>query len=179
MTVNKLSNNRVLIVLCEQDIEEINGIDFDDGASRSRVIGLTRRACRSSGIETGGKRVNIEALPLEKTCYLLVTVDSRKRYRIKKSGSGLCCKIEDSTAFLSAIEQLYRLNIRCGKNSAYKKGGAYFLVFDYPSVPKRLRLVLSEFGQWQSGKFRAERVKEFAEPICERNAVETIGKELV
>ncbi len=179
LTVNKLSNNRVLIVLCEQDIEEIKGIDFDDGASRSRVIGLTRRACRSSGIETGGKRVNIEALPLEKSCYLLVTVDSRKRYRVKRAGSGLCCKIEDSSAFLSAVEHLYRLNIRCGKNSAYKKDGAYFLVFDYPSVPKKLKLLLSEFGQWQSGKFSAARVREFAEPICERNAVEIIGRRLV
>ena len=108
-----------------------------------------------------------------------MTVDSRKRYRVKRAGSGLCCKIEGCSAFLSAVEQLYRLNIRCGKNSAYKKDGAYFLIFDYPSVPKKLKLLLSEFGQWQSGKFSAARVKEFAEPICERNAVEIIGRRLV
>ena len=83
------------------------------------------------------------------------------------------------SAFLSAVEHLYRLNIRCGKNSAYKKDGAYFLIFDYPSVPKKLKLLLSEFGQWQSGKFSAARVREFAEPICERNAVEIIGRRLV
>ena len=88
-TVNKLGENRVLIVLCEQDIADNalgkEGIDFKSVAARSRVIWLTRRACKSSGIDTGGKRVNIEALELEKSCYLLVTVGAVKRYRLKNS----------------------------------------------------------------------------------------------
>lgn len=179
MTVNKLSENRVLIVLCEQDIRNIHGIDFDTTAARSRVLGLTRRACRSSGIDTNGKRVNIEALPLEKSCYLLVTVGVSKRYRLKNHCPGLCWKIETCGSFMSAVEQLYRANVRCAKNSAYTKGGEYFLIFDYPAIPAKLGKILSEYGEKLNGRFSAVRIKETAKPICERNAVEIIGKKFI
>ena len=183
LTVNKLGKNRVLIVLCEQDITDNalgkEGIDFNNGAARSRVIWLTRRACRSSGIDTGGKRVNIEALPLEKTCYLLVTVGALKRYRLKNSGGGCCFCIGGSTAFLNAVEQLYRRNLCCRNNSAYKLNNDYFLVFDYPLLPESLSNILLEYGRKLSGKFAAARIKETAKPICTRNAIESIGKHLV
>ena len=183
MTVNKLSENRVLIVLCEQDIADNalgkEGIDFDNGAARSRVIWLTRRACKSSGIDTGGKRVNIEALPLEKSCYLLVTVGAVKRYRLKNSNSGCCFCLGGSTAFLNAVEQLYRRNICCRNNSAYKLNNDYYLVFDYPTLPQSLSNILLEYGRKLSGKFAAARIKETAKPICERNAIESIGKYIV
>ncbi len=179
MTVNKLSENRVLIVLYEQDIGDIDGIDFTTTAARSRVLGLTRRACRSSGIETGGKRVNIEALPFENSCYLLVTVDAGKRYKLKKHCPGLCWKIETCEGFMSAVEQLYRANIRCAKNSAYKKSGEYFLIFDYPAIPARLNRILSEYGEKQNERLAAARIKETAKPVCKRNAVEIIGRALV
>lgn len=178
LTVNRLGDNRVLIVLCEQDIEDIK-IDFDNLALRSRVIGLTRSACRSKGLEIGGKRVNIEALPLENSCYLLVTVGAGKRYKIKKANSGLCVKINGAENFLRAVEQAYLTNVRCTKNSAYKKGGEYFLIFDYPAVPQKLKRILSEYGEWQRGKFSAARVRETAEPVCKYNAVEVIGREVV
>lgn len=178
LTVNKLGENRVLIVLCEQDIEDIK-IDLDNLALRSRVIGLTKSVCRSKGLDIGGKRVNIEALPLEKSCYLLVTVDTQKRYRLKNNLPGLCCKFADCESFLSAVEQAYRLNVRCAKNSACKRGGEYFLIFDYPAVPAKLRRLLSEYGEWQRGKFSAARARENSDPICEHNAVEVIGSSLV
>lgn len=183
MTVNKLGENRVLIVLCEQDLADNalgnEGIDFKSVAARSRVIWLTRRACKSSGIDTGGKRVNIEALELEKSCYLLVTVGAIKRYRLKNSSSGLCYCLGGSSSFLSAVEQLYRQNICCRNNSAYKLGGEYFLVFDYPVIPQSLSKILLEYGRRLSGKYAAARIKETAEPICERNAIDSIGRFLV
>ena len=179
LTVSKLGENRVLIVLCGKEIEEIRGMDFEDTAARSRVIGLTRRACKSSGIDTGGKRVNIEALELEKSCYLLVTVGAQKRYRLKRSGSGLCYCLGESSSFLNAVEQLYRQNSCCRSNSAYKLAGKYYLVFDYPSIPKSMSRILLEYGGRLSGRLAAARIKEHAKPICERNAIELIGKALV
>lgn len=183
LTVNKLGENRVLIVLCEQDIADNalgkEGIDFENGAARSRVIWLTRKACKSSGIDTGGKRMNIEALELEKSCYLLVTVDAAKHYRLKNSTGSLCYCLGASASFLNAVEQLYRQNICCRNNSAYKLNGEYFLVFDYPVLPQSLSKILLEYGRRLSGRFTAVRIKETAKPVCTRNAIENIGKHLV
>ncbi len=183
MTVNRLGENRVLIVLCEQDIMEsrldFNNINFNDSRQREGVITLMRRACSSSGIDTGGKRVNIEALPFEKTCYLLVTVGASRRYRLKKSCAGLCYSLGDSACFLDAIEQLYRQNTCCGKNSAYALDGEYFLIFDYPSIPGSLKRVLSEYGKKRGGSLAAAKIRETAKPVCEHNAIAQIGRFLV
>lgn len=182
MTINRLGENRLLIVLCEQDIADhsldFQNINFDDKNQRLSVIGLMRSACRSSGIDTGGRRVNIEALPLEKSCYLLVTVVGEKRYRVKKSGS-LCYCLGSGSSFLSALEQLYREGVCCRKNSAYKLGTEYYLVFDYPVIPMGLRRILSEYGEKRGGKFAAARIKENAKLICAHNAIDVIGRCLV
>lgn len=183
LTINRLGENRLLIVLCEQDIADsaldFKNINFADSRQREGVITLMRRACVSSGIETGGKRVNIEALPLEKSCYLLVTVGIPRRYRLKKSCPGLCYSFCGSDSFLRAVEQLYRQNVYCAKNSAYALDGEYFLIFDYPKIPKPLQKILSEYGKRHTGRLKAARIKETAKPLCEHNAIAVIGKHLV
>ena len=80
---------------------------------------------------------------------------------------------------MNAVEQLYRRNICCRNNSAYKLNNDYYLVFDYPALPESLSNILLEYGRKLSGKFAAARIKETAKPICERNAIESIGKHIV
>ena len=54
MTVNRLSDNRVLIILCGKDMEEFSlkydTMDLEDLHSRKILMRLMQVACRKSGI---------------------------------------------------------------------------------------------------------------------------------
>lgn len=182
MTVSKLDNNRLLIILGAGDIEELSlrfGED-SDGQEQQTLLRLTRRACRSTGIDPGGCRIHIEALPLEQSCYLLVTVGSlRRRYRRRTHAQGVCYCLGGSGNFLDAMALLYQQNVCCTYNAAYEWSGAYYLLFDYPVIPERLRVLLSEFGTPQRGRLERARLRENGTLICPRNAISVIGSKLV
>lgn len=183
MTVNKLGENRVLIILGEQDMNDFsldfNNMNLDDSHSRRVLTRLTHSACKSTGIETGGKSLNIEALSLGEGCYLLVTVGSlNKTYRRKRGGS-VCYSLGGCGNLLDCLEQLYRLGTACSKSAVYEHNGEYFLVFDYPAIPKSMRVVLSEFSAKRCRPFARARLRERARVICDRNAVCKIGQYLV
>ena len=183
MTINKLDSNRVLVTLGN---DEMNGFELDfarmsleDDRSRRVILRLTRLACRKTGIETRGKRLNIEALMMCDGCYLLVTVKSAsKQYRRKRAGA-LCFRFESAGAFLGAVEAAYRHSCQMRKNAAYEWNGAYFLLFSYPAIPKALRLTLAEFGEKHGGALACARVKEHGRLLCPQSAIETIGAKLV
>lgn len=185
MTVNNLGENRVLIILCEKDMKDFS-LDFDrlsidDGHSRKILLRIMNLACRKSGIETRGRSVKIEALSLEGECYLLVTVEEKHRrtYKIKKSADCICYLLGESGNFLDTIEKLYRQNVCCNRNSAYVYGGKYYLIFDYPSIPKKIKIILSEYGQKKDGRLISARIKENGNLICKHNAILQIGRYLV
>lgn len=184
MTVNRLSDNRILIVLCEKDMKNFS-LDYDkmslaDLHSRRIIMRILQMACRKTGIETRGKSVNVEALPLDEDCYILVTVSGKRgrTYRLKKSSGCLCFSLGNGTNFLDAIDALCKQNVCCNKNSAYEWRGQYYLVFDYPSIPKKLGRVLSEYAEGCSGGLFAARIKESGKPVCTQNAIMQIGRYL-
>lgn len=182
MTVNRLSYNRVLIILCEKDMSDFSldydTLSFDDAHSRRIIMRILQVACRKSGIETRGKSVNVEALSFKDDCYILVTVSSKKgrTYRLKQSSESLCYYLGGGTNFLDTIDALNRQNVYCNKNSAYVWNSGYYLIFDYPTIPKKLRKILSEYTEKCSGKLFAARVKESGKPVCTHNAIMQIGK---
>lgn len=185
MTVDRLGENRVLLILCPQDMEEYS-IDFeqlslDDKSSRIGLVRLMRFACNETGIELVGKSVDIEALPFENECYILITVNEkvRRSYRIKEKSEYVCYALGSSGNFLDALEMIYRLNICCNKNSAYLYSDCYYLVFEYPSIPRKIKRLLSEFGKRNFGKVETARIIENGKPICRHNAIAQIGRHLV
>lgn len=186
MTVSNLGENRVLIILCEKDMEDFS-LDFDklsldDSHSRKVLLRIMNVACRKSGIEMKGRNVKIEALSLDGGCYLLLTVEEKHRhttYRIKKSADCVCYLLGESGNFLDAMEKLYRQNVYCNRNSAYVYDNKYYLIFDYPSIPKKLKIILSEYGQKSGGKLSSAKIKENGKLICNHNAILQIGKFLV
>lgn len=185
MTVDKLGENRVLIILCTEDLEDyslnLKEMNFSNRELRRELIKIMRLACSRTGIELIGRSVDIEALPLENECYILITVNEniRRRYRIKNSGESVCYSLGDSGNFLDTLERLYRLNVCCNRNSAYLYGESYYLVFEYPSIPKKLKRVLSEYGKRNLGRVETARIKENGRLICRHNAIMQIGKHLV
>ena len=82
----------------------------------------------------------------------------------------------NSKNFLEVIRLLYRQNVCCNKNSAYEQNGTYYLVFDYPAVPKRFKRILHEYGARCGNNVFAARLRENAKEICKTNAVAVIGR---
>lgn len=157
MTVDKLGDNKLLIKLDESDMEnfelDFGKMSFKNEDNQKVIIGLMRLACCRAGLDTNGKNVKIEAFLLGDECCILVTANPKKRkYRLKKSDSGLCWKMANASDFLNAVEALYRSNICCRKSSAYEMSGNYYLVFDYFSLPKHMVRVLSEYGERQKSR---------------------------
>lgn len=183
MTINRLDERRVLVVLADRDMSDF-ALDFaemgmDNAHSRLIIMRLTRLACQKTGIDTRGKRLSVEALAVEKGCYLLVTVKVRpRRYRLK-SGGGLCFCFEGCSEFLGAVEAAYRRGFMCTKNAAYQRGGVYFLLFGYPALPKALRGLLCEFGTLSGGALKCAQVREHANELCPRKAISVIGEKIV
>lgn len=185
MTIDKLTDNRVLIVLCKQDMSDFSldysRMKFDDNHTRRILMRIMRLACVKEGIEINGKSVMLEAINFEEECYLLVTINSKKqkKYRFKNSRSSLCYYLGNSGNFLDAIEQLYRQNVCCNHNSAYMYKDEYYLIFDYPSIPRKLRKVLSEYGNKGKNSIITAKVKENGKQLCKQNAIAQIGKYLI
>ena len=182
MTVDKLGENRVLIVLCGKDMKDFS-LDFDklslnDIHCRKILLRIMQIACRKSGIEMQGRSISIEALSLDGGCYLLVTVNEKHRhtYRVKKTENCICYYLGKSDNFLDTIEKLYKQNVYCNKNSAYEYNSEYYLIFDYPSIPKKLKRVLSEYGRKDGGNITASKIKENGRLVCKHNAITQIGR---
>lgn len=184
LTVNRLSDNRILIILCEKDMRDFSldndKMSFADLHSRRIIMRILQMACRKTGLETRGKSVNVEALPLDEDCYILVTVSGKRgrTYRLKGSNDCLCFFLGNATNFLDAIDALCRQNVCCNKNSAYEWQGSYYLVFDYPSIPRKLGRILSEYAQRCTGGLFAAKIKEGGRPVCTQNAIMQIGRYL-
>ncbi len=85
MTVNRLSGNRVLIILDGDDMRtlslDIDSIGGKDSPSMRALSNLSRTACRRGGIRAEGRSLTVEALSFGSSCYLLVTVGGKKYLR--------------------------------------------------------------------------------------------------
>lgn len=174
MTVNKLDGNRVLIIFGSGElggiIPEPEALDFDNSRHRGAILELTEKACRKSGIETGGRRINIEALTLGQSCYLLVTVGARRKYRRAEKGDRLCCRLETPDALLELCRQLRLAGVCCEKTSLYLHEGSYCLLFSYPVLPPNAMRLLSEYGRLERGAVRCAGICEQGRLICSRDA---------
>lgn len=186
LTVDKLGKNMVLVVLGSRDMEDyrldFEALSLNDEHSRKILIRIMQAACYKSGIAVSGKSVKLEAIRLEDGCYILITVDNIHRshtYKIKNPRECRCYSLGNSGNFLNAIEMLYRQNVCCNKNSVYVYNNEYYIIFEYPAIPRRFRRVLSEYAEKRGGRTFAARVMENGRRLCKVNAIAQIGKHLV
>ncbi len=179
MTVNRLSSNRVLIILDGEDMRSlVPDIDYAaPGTEAIRALSdLSRTACRSEGIRAEGRRLTVEAMSLGESCYLLVTVGTKKY--IRKRGS-LCYRFDSAGEMTDCLGMLFRSGFILPRSALYLCQNAYFLVLGYPAVPKRARVLLSEFNAVRCSRLTAAFVGERGKTLCPRCAVQTVGKEFV
>ena len=168
MTINRLTDERVLIILQENEISAYSG-------NLPAIEALSRRACRREGIRVQGKRLRVEALRMNEGCYLLVTAVPRQVFRLRRGGV-LCYRLESAGALLDCLDALGRLGLYCGKNSVHALDGAYYLVFGYPALPKAAKRLLSEFDARRCPSLTAARVREHGRVLLEGNAILRSGK---
>lgn len=187
MTVDKLDRNKILITLCTKEMQDFlldyNTISLSDINSGKVLRRLLRLACFKTETEIRNKTVFMETLPLDNGCMILLTIYEKKdcatgTYKMKKNSANKCYKFSDISCFLDAIERLNRQNICCNKSSVYLYNDEYYLIFDYPSLPKKYRILLSEYGTVCKNQTDIARIKEYGKTICSRSAVTVIGKYL-
>ena len=182
MTTDKIKSNKILITLCDEDMRDFS-LDYDtlslyDSHSRKILMRILQIACFKTDIEIKDKRMIVDALPTVDGCMLLLTVEDKKRkkYRLQNSKKCSCYDVGNSKNFLDVIQLLYKQNVCCNKNSAYEKDGVYYLIFDYPAVPKRFKRILHEYGVRCGDNIFAANLRENAQEICRSNAIAVIGK---
>ena len=159
MTVNRLSGNRVLIIL-----------DGDDMRT------LSRTACRRGGIRAEGRSLTVEALSFGSSCYLLVTVGGKKYLR---KTATLCYRFSRAGEMTDCLGQLCRSGFVLPRSALYSYSGAYYLVLSYPALPKRARVLLSEYNASRCRGLTAAFLGERGKALCPRCAVQTVGRHFV
>lgn len=187
MTIEQLDTTKVLISLCNEDMEDyslsFDTMSFYNDSSRRVLMRLLRLACNKTGMPFGSKTVLVEALPHQSGCLLLVTLmekqKKRKTYRVKRIKERPCYCFDGAEELLSGIESLNHKNVSLHMNSLWLFGGKYYLIFDYPLVSRRARGVLCEYSRELSiTDVRAARIRESGKLLCGFNAVEMIGRRI-
>ena len=182
MTIDRIKSNKILITLCDEDMRDFS-LDYEalslyDSHSRKVIMRILQVACFKMDIEIKGKQMLVEALPTVDGCMLLLTVEDKKRekYRLQNGRKSNCYEVGNSWNFLDVIALLYKQNVCCNKNSAYEQNGVYYLIFDYPAVPKRYKRILNEYAERCGGNICAAKLRENAKEICKINAIAVIGR---
>lgn len=187
MKISQLSNTKVLISLCNEDMKSFD-LDFDriglsDPHSKKILSRLLTLACVSNSIDTKGKAILLEAIENNDGVIILVSLSEkqtkRKKYKIKRITEYPCYKFENAEILLCAIEKLCSTNVFFYNNSAYYYKDKYYLVFDYPVVSNKAKVILNEFAVKVCGtKPFVARLNESATTLSSGNAIMHIGSSL-
>ena len=181
MTFDKLGHNKIMITLCGEDMHnfalDYTTLSLYDYHSRKILMRILSLACFKTGVEPHNKNMLVETLPLESGCIILLTLVERNsgHYKFKSKSESICYLLGNSSNFFETIKVLHRQNICCKKNSVYLYNGEYYIIFDYPAIPSKIRHILNEYGKKCGGKIPAARIKESGKEICKTNAITLIG----
>lgn len=187
MKISQLSDTKVLITLCNDDMKnfglDFQKIGFSDPHSKKILSRLCTLACASNSIKTEKKTILLEAIESGDGVMILVSVkdcaSNRKKYRIKRIREYPCYRFENVEALLCAIEKLCNSDSFFYNNSAFFYKNSYYLVFDYPVVCNKAKNILSEFSHKTKGtKTFVARLHESGKTISQGNAIMHIGSQL-
>lgn len=185
MTIEQIDSSKVLIALCNQDMKdyelEFDSMGFENTHSKKVLNRFITMVCNKTGLSTNNKKLLMEALPHQNGCLILVTFMEKRiprtKYRIKKPKENTCFCFENTDDFLKAILLIYNENIYVRSSRAYLFKKEYYLVFDYYPIPQIAKRILNEYGKRKKcTRAFLSALKEAGKTICDKNAVDTIGK---
>lgn len=184
MTIEQLDAHKVLISLCNEDMENFslrfNALSFCDEHSRKVLTRLTQLACVKTGLQLNKSAVLMEALPHQSGCLLLLTIlekPSRKIYKVKRYKSFPCFVFFSAEELLSCAQSLGELEFSLHRNSLWLFENRYYLIFDYPVLHKASKGVLCEYSkEAESSAVSLSRIKESGKLLHKDSAMEHIYK---
>ncbi len=187
MKISQLSKDKVMVTLSADDMRSFE-LEFDSmGLSNphsKKVINKLLNVAFNSGYDScNNKSILCEAVPIESGCILLISLKDkkscRKKYRIKRIKEYPCYRFECVDDLLNTVQKLYYTDILFYNNSVYMYKDRYYLVFDYPVVPKKAKNILSEYSTTVKGtKTFVARLNESAKALSKGNAIIHIGTSL-
>ena len=186
LKIKQLTDDRILITLCHDDIEAFN-LDFDtitlsDPHSNKILLRLLKLALSTTESDSKNKTIVLEAIENDDGILILLSLSKkskRKKYRIKRVSEHPCYRFDNCEHMLSAIKKLYHTDILFYNNSAFCYKNKYYLVFDYPFVSKKAKSILSEYSSTVRGvKPFIARLNECGKKLSGGNAVIHIGSSL-
>lgn len=184
MTFELIGKTRVLISLCAQDMKDYS-LEFDtmslsDPQCKKAISSILSIACDKTGFNIKNGNLLIEALPYDNGCLILLSNEKksdRRVYKIKKNSHSLCCVFDELESFIKAVLSLSDMSFSFYPNSAYFYSDKYYLIFERPVIPKKSRVMLSEYAKiMMCGRAFTARLKESGKLLANKNAVKTIGK---
>ena len=188
MTIEKLDKSRVLISLCQKDMDtyaiSIDKLNLKDIKSKQTLKDLLKLALDKAGISAENKAVLVEAMPYKEGMLILITVDFakniRKTYKVKKPMMQPVCRFLSAEGLLSCAERLKAEGTTLLSNSLWQYKNQLYVIFEYAGTSPKAKAVLSEYALCQSLSLGSvARIKEAGKEILPSNALEKIAKALM
>ena len=187
MNIEKINSEKLLISLCDKELEEYNltyeGLSFSDNRSKRVIEELLIRAEGKTGMKLNGKKLMIEAMKYDHGCILLVTVvnrHKRKIYSIKSRSNNYAFRFDCAEELLACIEQLYRANETNKKSSILSDSRNYYLLLGNCIPSESFMRITGEYAKSvQSGKITCSALREKCNVIAAENALETVGRAML
>ena len=185
MIIEQIDSSKVLISLCNRDIDdykiELNSMSINDPHHKKILMRLLDVVCNKTGLSTKNKQLLMEAVPVDSGCLILVTFMDIKpkitKYKVKNPQRSFCFSFDNTDNFIKAVTLLYKENIYFRNCRAMLFNNKYHLIFDNCPVAHKAKRILSEFGRRKPcNRAYMSALKEAGKPICDSNAVDTIGK---
>ncbi len=134
MKIQQLDHNRILISLCDEDMElfclDFDALSLSDEHSGSILRDILSQAAAATNTDLSNKHVLIEAIKHDKGCLLLLTLTVKKHrriYRVKQSTDVLTFVLKDAERLLGCIQALLPLSSRITSSSVYLSDDHYYL----------------------------------------------------
>lgn len=187
MNIEKINSEKLLISLCDKELEEYNltyeGLSFSDKCSKGVIEDLLIRAESKTGMKLNGKKLMIEAMKYDHGCILLVTIvnrHKRKIYSIKSRSNSYAFSFTCAEELLSCIEQLYRANERSKNSSILFDNRNYYLVLGNSIPSDGFMRITGEYAHSvQSGKITCSALREKCSVLAAENALEIVGSAML
>ena len=186
MQINSPSENRIIVELTAQDMQDLDitydDMDYSSIETRRVIWTVLDAAGKYLGKELDPtRRMIIEALPLEGGgCTLFFTILDTTvkagRSRLIKQPGSLICDFDNLDGLFKAAEEC-RLNNNLTQSSLYENNGKYRLIISSPFDLNLLQRHFCEFAKCRKCEtLEAEFTREHWNAIAEGNALRSLAR---
>ncbi len=186
MNIELIDKNKVLIDLCDDDMQRLS-IEYTTLQERKN-ISVIKTLIEIAKIKTGlitnaYARIMVDTMPYDGGCFILITLKqpnflSGKKFRIIKKSFERIFVFDSTDDMINATEKLCRCHCRHYKSSLLLYKGNYCLLIESVSGIEKFSVhLLCEYACTNyANSVKIAHIKEHATTVITQNAVETIGK---